>query len=125
MKPFAAVRLGDSRRQHRDDDVVGDEPAGIHDRLDPRSERAARGDRGAQHVAGRELHETVFLFEPLRLGALAGARRPEKDQVHQRRPRSRAFLISPSYWCASRCEWICATVSIVTLTTIKRLVPPK
>ena len=50
---------------------------------------------------------------------------PEQDEVHPRRPRSLAFLISPSYWCASRCEWICATVSIVTLTTISRLVPPK
>ena len=40
-------------------------------------------------------------------------------------PRSFDFLIRPSYWCASRCDWICATVSMVTLTTISRLVPPK
>jgi len=28
-------------------------------------------------------------------------------------------LISPSYWCASRCDCTCVTVSIVTDTTIK------
>ena len=41
------------------------------------------------------------------------------------RPRSFDFLISPSYWCASRWDWICATVSIVTDTTIRIEVPPR
>ena len=42
-----------------------------------------------------------------------------------RPPFSFAFLIRSPYWCASRWLWICVTVSIVTLTTIKRLVPPR
>jgi hypothetical protein len=96
-KAVRAIRLGDPRCQHLDNYVVGNELAGFHDHLDSRSERAARDNRGSQHVAGRELHDPVRLFEPLRLSALASARRPKKDQVHQRRPLSRAFLISPSY----------------------------
>src|SRR5262249_29429537 len=46
-------------------------------------------------------------------------------RVHLRRPRSFDFLIRPSYWWAKRYPWICATVSIVTLTTISSEVPPK
>ena len=44
---------------------------------------------------------------------------------HRRRPRSFDFLIRPSYWCASRWPCTCATVSMVTLTTIRSDVPPK
>ena len=35
-----------------------------------------------------------------------------------------AFLIRSPYWCAIKWLWIWLTVSIVTLTTISRLVPP-
>jgi hypothetical protein len=35
------------------------------------------------------------------------------------------LLDQPSYWCASRCDWIWATVSMVTLTTISSDVPPR
>ena len=104
---------------------VGNQLARIHDGLDPHAELAAGGGHRAQHVAGGQMANAAALFDALGLGSLSRARRPEQDEVHPRRPRSFAFLISPSYWWASRCEWICATVSIVTLTTIKRLVPPK
>ena len=83
------------------------------------------GDRGAQHVAGRELDDAVLVDQPLRLGALARARRPEQDQPHRVRPLSFDFLTRPSYWWASRWPWTCATVSSVTLTTISSDVPPK
>ena len=57
-----------------------------------------------------------------------GPRRAEKDYSHLRprvdAPRSLAFLISPSYWCATRWLWTWATVSIVTLTAISKEVPP-
>ena len=66
-------------------------------RLDLAAQRASRFALGAQHVAGGELGEPVFLLEPLGLGALAGPRRPEQDNVHPRLPRSFAFLINPSY----------------------------
>ena len=41
--------------------------------------------------------DPVLLDEPLRLGALARAGRPEQDQPHRRRPLSFDFLTSPSY----------------------------
>ena len=80
---------------------------------------------GPQHVAGGDLHQPVELLEPLGLSAFAGARRSKQDQIHRVRPFTRDLRISPSYWCASRWDWICVTVSIVTETTIIRLVPPK
>ena len=83
------------------------------------------GRRGAQHVAGRELHDAVLLHQPLCLCALARAWRPEQDQPHRVFPRSFDFLTSPSYWWASRWPWIWATVSMVTLTTMRSDVPPK
>ena len=74
----------------------------------------------------------VVVDQRPRLGALAGARRSEKDDVHRRGfprpcplPRSRDFSISPSYWCASMWDWTCVIVSMVTETTIRREVPPK
>src|SRR6266851_4294016 len=124
-EPVPAIRLDDAAVDHLDDDIVGDELAGIHDGLDAPSELGVGIGGGAQHVAGGELDDAVGLLDPLRLCALPRAWRPEQDDVHPRRPLSFAFLISPSYWCANKCEWICATVSIVTLTTIRRLVPPK
>ena len=69
---------------------------------------------------------SVPLFEDLGLRALARARRADQDNVHFRfAPLSLDFLMSPSYWCASRWLCTCATVSIVTLTTISSDVPPK
>ena len=66
-----------------------------------------------------------------RLGSLARPRRAQQDDVHRLgllpRPllRRRDFSISPSYWCASMCDWTWVIVSMVTETTISREVPPK
>src|SRR5690606_6413249 len=119
------IRLLDAFGDDADHHVVRDELAPRHDGLGLLSDFRSRGDRGAKHVAGRKLNETVFVLKPLGLGALAGAGRSEKDQFHRLAPRNFDFLISPSYWCASR--WLCTwdTVSIVTLTTMRSEVPPK
>ena len=125
MKPFFGVGLVDALVDDADDDVVGDQRARFHHRFGLEADRRARRHRGAQHVAGRELRNAVFLHQPRRLGAFAGARRPEQDQPHLFLPLSLALRIRPSYWWACRWPWICATVSIVTLTTISSDVPPK
>ena len=39
-------------------------------------------------------------------------------------PLPRDFFRRPSYWWASRCDWIWVTVSMVTVTTIRIEVPP-
>src|SRR6516164_838677 len=122
---LATIRLDDAVVDHLDNDVIGDELSGIHDGFDTPSELGVRVGRRAQHVSGGELHAAVSLLDPFCLSTLSLTRRSEQNDVHPRRPLSFAFLIRPSYWCANRCEWICATVSIVTLTTINRLVPPK
>ena len=98
----AGIRLVDAIGDDRNDDVVRDEIAPVHDVLGLESDRRSGPDRGAQHVAGGELHNPVFGDQALRLGALPGPRRAEQYQSHLRRPRSFDFLISPSYWCASR-----------------------
>ena len=104
MKPLRAVRLVDALGDDRDDDLVGDQLAGVHDGLGALADLGAGRDRGAQHVAGRELRNAVLLDQTLGLGALARPRRPEQDQPHRPLfpPRSFDFLIRPSYWWASR-----------------------
>ena len=109
------------------DDVVGDELALVHDRLGRAADLGAGLHGRAQHVAGRKLDEPVPGGDLLGLRPLAGPRRAQQDQVHHRlvAPLSFAFLMRPSYWCASRWLCTCATVSIVTLTAISSEVPPK
>src|SRR5581483_568074 len=81
-------------------------------------------DRRTQHVAGGKLGKAACLGEDLGLGALARPRRPEQNQIHLRAPRNFDFLSSPSYCWAIKWLWICATVSMVTETTIRIEVPP-
>ena len=85
--------VGDDRHHH----VVGHELAARHDVLGAQPDRRAGLDRGAQHVAGRKLHDAVLVDETLRLRAFAGPRRAEQYQSHLRRPRSFERLIRPSY----------------------------
>jgi hypothetical protein len=67
-----------------------------------------------------------YLRRALGLRALARPRRAQQNQlIGLGVPFSFDLLIRPSYWCASRCDWICVTVSMVTLTTIRSDVPPK
>ncbi len=59
------------------------------------------------------------------LPAPGGPNRTIFKDIQRRAPRSLAFLMRPSYCCAIRWLWICATVSMVTLTTIRIDVPPR
>ena len=83
MKPFLTSGLLEPLGDDRDDDIVGNEFAAIHDRLGLAPDLAARRDRGAQHVAGRELLQPRRSSRQLGLRAFAGARRPEQDDVHR------------------------------------------
>jgi hypothetical protein len=76
-------RLGQPLLDQGDDDLVGDQVAAVQHALDLLAELGARGDGGAQHVAGRQLDHAPLLDQALGLGALARRRRPEQDQVHQ------------------------------------------
>ena len=121
--PAASMRS----RNDLDDDLVGDELAALHDRLGALADLGPGLDRRAQHVAGGELRYAVFLDQPLCLGPLARPRRPEQDQPHRRPlpPAQLRLLDQPLILVRKRWPWICATVSIVTLTTISSDVPPR
>ena len=83
-------------------------------------------DRGAQHVAGRELRNAVLSTSRCACVPLPAPGGPSRiSLIVPSCPPSFDFLISPSYWWASRWPWICATVSMVTFTTISSEVPPK
>ena len=109
------VGRGDGARRGR---------ARIHNGGNLLAELGPRGAGGTQHVACRQLDETPLGDELLGLGSLAGCWRAEQDQVHFFLPPNLARLIMPSYWWPIRCDWICATVSMVTDTTISSDVPP-
>src|SRR5262249_55457764 len=119
------IGLVDAVGDDRHHALAGHRIAAIHNAFCAQTDRRAGGSGGAQHVTGRELDNSVFGYQALRLRALTRPRRAEQDQSHRVRPRSFDRLISPSYWCASKYPWICATVSMVTLTTISNEVPPK
>src|SRR5512139_2699297 len=120
------VRLLESVGEDADDDLVRNEIPGIHYGLGLESDLGLGGDRCAKHISGRELHHPPIGFEPARLGPLSCPRRPKQYDVHRALPPfNLALLIRSPYWWAIRWLWICVTVSIVTLTTISKLVPPR
>ena len=56
---------------HGNDNFIGDELAVLHDGFGLFAEVAAGGDFGAQHVASREVGQSVFFNEEGGLGAFA------------------------------------------------------
>src|SRR5262249_47877314 len=67
--------VGDDRHDH----IIGHQLTALHDVLGAQPDRGAGLDRGTQQVAGRKLHDAVFLNETLRLRALPRPRRAEQD----------------------------------------------
>ena len=59
--------------QHAEQDIVGDQLAGIHHGLGLASHRAAGGHRGAQHVASRDMRYAQRRLQPGRLRTFARA----------------------------------------------------
>ena len=119
-----AVRLVVAFGDDADHGFIGHQLALVDQRLAGQAQRGARGNGGTQHVTGGKLRQAALGGENLGLRALARPRRAEQNQVHLRVPRSFDFLSRPSYCWATRWLWICATVSMVTLTTIRMDVPP-
>ena len=86
MKPAGRVRLLQALRDEGDGDLVGDELPRCEDRLDAAAELGPVGDRRAEHVAGRDVRNVPLGRDSLGLGALAGALRPQHQQVHRKNP---------------------------------------
>ena len=113
--PFG-VRLVEARVDHPDDQVVGHESAGVHDRLGLATEGRVARNLVAEHVAGRDVRHAELHRDARRLGALAAAGRSEHQRDH---------LMNPLYWRISNWVSICFMVSSATPTTIRMAVPPR
>ena len=83
ISPGLILRSGDQT----EDDVIGNQQAGIHDFLRLHSQGRSGPYRRSQHVAGRNLRNAEFVGYGLRLGSFAGARRPQKDDSHNNHSR--------------------------------------
>ena len=96
-KPRRTIRPIDASSQHTNEDIIGNQRAGRHNRLCLKANLTPRSHLCPQHIASRYLYHPVAILQPLRLGALTCTRRTEQDNIHRPRPFTRAFLISPSY----------------------------
>jgi len=77
-----AIRLRQALLDDADHDVVGDQSAAVDVGSRLQSERRTVLDRGAQHVAGGDLRDSVLLRKEARLRALAGAGHAQKYYSH-------------------------------------------
>src|SRR3546814_20449077 len=84
-----AAKLVEPLADQPRDDRIGDEFAGVHHRLGLEADRGSRLDRGAQHVARRELHPAMLLPETRRLRSLPRPRRAQPNDVQT--PRAPGF----------------------------------
>jgi hypothetical protein len=80
QEAVGAVGLGDALLDQADDDVVADQRAGVHHLLGGQAQRRAGLDGGAQHVAGGDLRDAVFLADEGRL-ACPCRRRGRPDRI--------------------------------------------
>ena len=74
QKTIGAVILSDTFLDQTDDQIIGDQPATVHDFLDLLTQISTRLDRCTQHVASRNLRNTETLTDKLCLGTLARTR---------------------------------------------------
>jgi hypothetical protein len=72
----------DALLDHAHDDVVGNQPALVHDLLGRLAQIAARLDVRPQHVAGGDLGDGVPLLDEARLRALTGTGTAKQNDAH-------------------------------------------
>ena len=75
--PAGILVLGDVIPDHADDDLVGSQLAFADVLFHAASELRAAPDLVADHLAGRNMVDSVVLFQALGLGALAASRSAE------------------------------------------------
>lgn len=88
----AAIGLLDAIANDADDDVIGNEPAGLHDGGGLESDLGLGGDGGTEHVAGGELRDREAVLDLGPVSALAGAGRAEQNHDVPRPVRSKLVL---------------------------------
>ncbi len=75
---LGAIGLIDSLGDDGIDDLVGDQIAGVHDSLGALADFRAGLNGGTQHVTRGKLRNAMLLHDPLGLGPLPRARRPQQ-----------------------------------------------
>ena len=83
QEAVGAVGLRDALLDQVDDQVVTDQTTGLHHGLGLQAQGGAGLDRGAQHVAGRDLRDAVFLADEGGLRAFAGTGSTQENQSHR------------------------------------------
>jgi len=119
------VRLADAVGDDLHHHVVGDQLAARHDVARLEADRRPGLHGRPQHVAGRERHDAVFSGQALGWVPLPQPGGPSRINLIVRRPPQLRALDQTFILMGQQIAWTCATVSMVTLTTISSEVPPK
>ena len=77
-----AWRIVDGIHEHVDHELVGNQLSPVHVAGGRATERGGFGAMPPEEVAGTEVRQPKLVAQSRRLGAFAGARRPEQDEVH-------------------------------------------
>lgn len=77
-----AIRLGNALLHQADDQLVGDQLAGIHDFLQLQAQRGTGLDGGTQHVTGGDLWNTELFGDELCLSTFTGPGSSQQNYAH-------------------------------------------
>ena len=94
QETVTAIFLGDTLFHQRDDQLIGHQFAGVHDVFRLFTELGAGFYRGAQHIAGGDLRNTVFLHDELSLSSFTRARSAKQNNTHYENPLKCRFNFS-------------------------------
>ena len=81
-EPLGAIRSRRAFDDHRNDQFVGHQLAGLHEAVGLLAQIRAGGHRGAQHVATRNVRNLESFHQVFGLGSLARPWRTDQDQTH-------------------------------------------
>ena len=91
-EPVRAVLIRDRIADDADHDIVAHQLALGHHLLGLEAQLAARRDGRTQHIASRELGEFERIPQVIRLRPFTSARRPEENDIHAKKLRTRALF---------------------------------
>ena len=94
QETVTAIFLGDTLFHQRDDQLIGHQLAGVHNVFRLLTELRAGFYRRAQHIAGGDLRNTVFLHDELSLSSFTRARSAKQNNTHYENPLKSRFNFS-------------------------------
>ena len=94
QEAVTAIFLGDTLFHQRDDQLIGHQLASVHNVFRLLTELRAGFYRRAQHIAGGDLRNTVFLHDELSLSSFTRARSAKQNNTHYENPLKSRFNFS-------------------------------